>query len=103
MNKQTYLFCKFLQVEIHKIDEDKWYEGERKCCDPGQEFIFDWIRKNAANWRKEWFTSKCQHCKFWKVCGHQVRKVCTDYEFDSTESQESIDDDIVKPENLYPD
>jgi hypothetical protein len=77
--KEAYLFCKFLEVERQKIDLDKYYEGERQHCDPGQEYIVDWINRNAANWREEWNESTCKDCQHWKVCGHLVRKECREY------------------------
>ena len=86
--KKAYAFCKFLQVETKKIDEDKWYEGLRRNNDPGQDFIIDWINRNAKNWRDEWENSKCQHCKHWKICGHEVRRECKDFIFDELEESE---------------
>ena len=86
--KEAYLFCKFLQTEMKKIDEDKWYEGERRHNDPGQEFIVDWINRNAKNWRKEWEVSLCQHCQHWKVCGHKVISQCRDFQFDKEEIED---------------
>lgn len=74
---------------MKKIDEDKYFEGERRHCDPGQSFIVDWINRNAANWRGEWEKSKCQHCAFWRVCGHCVRSECVDFQFDEEEIEES--------------
>jgi hypothetical protein len=83
--KHAYLFCKFLEVERIKIDEDKWYEGEKISADPGQEFIIDWIQRNAANWRQEWEASVCQHCKNWKTCGLNVKVCCENFEPDPNE------------------
>lgn len=91
MRKEAYLFCKFLQVEIRKIDEDKWYEGTRRNCDPGNEFILDWIKRNGSNWRIEWDLSKCQHCNFWRVCGHLVKQDCIDFEPDKDEDIENLE------------
>lgn len=88
MNKKSaYLFCKFLDTEMKTIDEAKWYEGERRKADPGQEYIVDWINKNAAQWRKAWEESKCQHCDSWKECGHKLKKECDNYKFDENEKE----------------
>ena len=46
-------FQKFLEKQRKKIDEDKWREGERICCDPGQAYVSDWIKKNAKKFRKD--------------------------------------------------
>jgi len=85
--KKAYLFCKFLHTEMKKIDEDKWYEGERRKNDPGQEYIVDWINKNAKNWREAWEASKCQHCSFWMYCGHNLKKECDNFKFDEKENE----------------
>jgi len=88
MDKKTaYLFCKFLQVEMKKIDEDKYFQGIRIQCDPGQEYIVDWINRNAKKWREEWESSCCQHCQHWLECGHQVKKDCVNFGFDEKESE----------------
>jgi hypothetical protein len=83
--KQAYLFCKFLETEMKKIDLDKWYEGEKINKDPGQSYIVEWIKLNAANWRKEWEESLCQHCNNWKTCGYLLTKECKIFEFDKHE------------------
>jgi len=87
--KKAYLFCKFLDVEMRKIDEDKYYEGVRRHCDPGQEYVIDWIQRNADNWRKEWDASCCQHCDSWKTCGQNVKEKCESFKFDEKENEES--------------
>ena len=51
MNKR--MFRKYLEKQIAKINEEKWYEGERIKCDPGQEFVIKWIAKNAKKFRKD--------------------------------------------------
>lgn len=85
--KKAYLFCKFLKSEMKKIDEDKWYEGERTCRDPGQEYIIDWINRNAKEWRDGWEKSVCQHCTSWFECGHNLKKDCERYTFDEKENE----------------
>jgi len=87
--RHAYLFCKFVKTELKKIDLDKYYEGMRIKDDPGQKFILDWINRNAKNWREEWESSCCQHCKHWFICGQEVRQDCKDYEFDNREEEES--------------
>ena len=85
--KKAYLFCKFLKSEMKKIDEDKWYEGERIFRDPGQEYIVNWINQNAKSWRSEWDNSACQHCASWKECGHKLKKACERFIFDEKENE----------------
>jgi len=83
--RHAYLFVKFLETEMKKIDEDKFFEGLRISADPGQSFIVDWINRNAKNWREEWESSCCQHCVFWKVCGHRVLQKCKEFKLDPKE------------------
>ena len=70
---------------MKKIDEDKYFQGMRISADPGQSYIVDWINRNAKSWRLEWDSSICQHCSFWRVCGHLVKLECEDFEFDKEE------------------
>ena len=85
--KKAYLFCKYLKSEMKKIDEDKWYEGERIRRDPGQEYIIDWINRNAKEWKEKWEKSKCQHCSFWLECGHKLKTDCDRFQFDEKENE----------------
>jgi len=85
MDKKTYSFKKFIESEIHKINEDKFYEGERISADPGEPFVQEWVKRNSLNWRNEWETSVCQYCIHWKICGHKVLKNC--YEFKKDEGE----------------
>ena len=91
-HKKAYLFCKFIDTEIKKILEDKWLEGERQHNDPGQPFVMEWIKRNAKNWREEWDKSCCQHCSYWRVCGHKVKPQCFNFEFDKEENSNSSEE-----------
>ena len=86
--KESYLFSKFLQTEMKKIDEDKYLEGLRSHNNPGIDFILDWIDCNAENWRIEWESSDCQHCLHWRVCGHKAIKECKDFIIDDKEIED---------------
>lgn len=86
--KHAYSFIKFLEIERRKIDEDKFFAGIRTSSDPGEEYIVDWIKRNAKMFRCEWEESCCKHCKHWKVCGHRILKKCTDFENDPEENDE---------------
>ena len=79
MDKKEYMFSKFLDIEIKKINVDKWIEGEKISADPGENFIHDWIKRNASNWRKEWDCSKCKHCKNWKDCSLLLKTECDNF------------------------
>ncbi len=47
-------FQQYMHDQIKSIEVDKWVEGERIGCDPGQQFILDWIKTNSIKYRKEW-------------------------------------------------
>lgn len=81
-HKEQYSFYKFMEIETRKIDQDKWIEGQKLHKDPGQDFIIDWIMRNAANWRNEWDQSKCKDCVNWKMCGHLVLQECSAFSLD---------------------
>ena len=69
---------KFMSVEIHRIDFDKWMEGIRIQSDPGDQYIIDWIDTSAAEFRVLWEKSCCQYCCKHLDCGHHVRTKCND-------------------------
>jgi hypothetical protein len=70
---------KYTYCQVRKIDIDKWCEGNRLENDPGQNYILDWIDKNAAWFRSAWNHSLCQSCTQWRSCGHQVLNGCEFY------------------------
>jgi hypothetical protein len=45
-------FKEYIQKEIHQMEVDKWCEGVRIGRDPGQEYVFWWIKNRANNFRK---------------------------------------------------
>lgn len=36
------------------IEREKWLEGQKRGEDPGEEFVINWIRENAAKYREEY-------------------------------------------------
>ena len=40
--------------QIKEIEVQKWLEGERRGCDPGEEFVTKWIAEHAAEFRIRW-------------------------------------------------
>lgn len=83
--KHAYLFCKFIETEIKKINRDKYFEGIRIKDDPGQKYVIDWIKRNAVKWRIAWEASCCQHCVNWQSCGLSVKKKCKNFKYDNKE------------------
>jgi len=70
---------KFMLSQKRRIEYEKWLEGCHLKRDPGAEFILNWIRLNAAFFRKAWDDSLCKDCALWEKCGHLVRPTCEDH------------------------
>jgi hypothetical protein len=73
-------FRKYMLNQIHKIDIDKWNEGERIHNDPGIEYILKWIRENGQKFHELWNKSVCKDCIHCEKCGYKVLKECDKYE-----------------------
>lgn len=72
-------FKAFLHTERKCIDKDKWLEGERLNCDPGQTYILKWINENGREFRDKWDESQCKYCVSAFNCGHYLRKKCSTF------------------------
>ena len=79
-SKRLESFNKFIHAEQIRIDEAKWYEGEKIYSDPGASYIFNWIQQNAVWFREQWDKSICKNCKKWKQCAHKVKIECDKFE-----------------------
>jgi len=79
-DKEKSMFAKFLKVEMKRINVKKWIKGEKIKADPGEEYIVEWIKKNGADFRKAWDSSKCKVCRFWDDCGYHVISICEEFE-----------------------
>jgi len=53
----------FIKLEHERISFDKWIEGCKINTDPGDNWVFNWVKINAEMYRKEWEKSLCQCCK----------------------------------------
>jgi len=82
--KQEYVFAKFIEIEMKKIDLDKYFQGIKIHKDPGQDYVMQWIDNNSANFRKKWEESDCKSCSHWKKCGINMCKDCQLYFHDET-------------------
>lgn len=78
MNKQL-AFENFLKAQIRFLEEEKWYEGERRHCDPGQEFILEQIKKISETFRRRWDCSICKECCLGYKCGNLLKTRCTEF------------------------
>lgn len=53
-DEEYQIMKKFMADQIKEIEVQKWLEGERRGCDPGEEFVTQWIAEHAAEFRKRW-------------------------------------------------
>lgn len=70
---------KFMQAQKKRIEIDKWCEGSRLQCDPGQIFVENWIKQYAAWFREAWQQSLCEKCYFVNECGFEVKQYCKNF------------------------
>ena len=69
----------FMEAQVHRIEIDKWVQGERQHSDPGEVFIVDWVYGNAKKFRYEWQCSCCQDCHSHRECGYNALSACDYY------------------------
>jgi hypothetical protein len=69
----------FLNVEIKKIEIDKWDEGVRRHNDPGNDFVLEWVERNAKQFRYQWDISVCKCCEKCYACGYNLLSACDGY------------------------
>lgn len=69
----------FIITEIKKIEIDKWIEGMKTSADPGNEFVLDWIERNAQCFRRAWDISKCKDCTQCEDCGYNLLSACNNF------------------------
>ncbi len=73
---------RFVSVEIKKIEIEKWLEGEKCHFDPTDEFVLEWIKTSAAEFRSRWDESVCKHCVCWNQCGYELKEECCNFKED---------------------
>lgn len=44
----------FMLAQKEAIEVAKWLLGEKIGHDPGDEFVIEWIKENAAKFRRDW-------------------------------------------------
>ena len=69
----------FMEAQVHRIEVDKWCQGEMQHSDPGEEFVLDWVYHNAKIFRDDWNNSVCQNCSRLRDCGYLVLSACSGY------------------------
>jgi hypothetical protein len=70
---------KFMKIQRKKIEIDKWCEGLVIHRDPGDEYVINWIFKNAGWFRRSWEQSCCKSCQFSEESGYNTLEECERY------------------------
>lgn len=50
-------FQRYMMEQIHWIEVEKWLEGERRGCDPGEEFIRELVKRSGERFRKQYLAA----------------------------------------------
>lgn len=73
-------FLKKQMAQAHKIDIDKWCEGERIHGDPGPDYTLHWAVEHNQEFREKFFKSRCRTCSKCIDCGNECKEECENYE-----------------------
>jgi hypothetical protein len=69
-----------LEVEIRKLELDRYLEGIRVCHDPRDDgYDLKWVEANSDWFREKWEISACRTCAKYKECGLELKKDCERY------------------------
>jgi len=79
-----------MQVERHKIELDKWFEGERRNSDPGESYILSWINEKGSLFHEEFSSSDCRTCQKSNVCNDVCKFDCSNYIPDLTDREKHL-------------
>ena len=79
MDKIQIAFENFLKAQIKYFEEDKWFEGEKRNSDPGEQYLNEKIIKEAENFRYRWEYSKCKECSIGHKCGNLLKTRCSEF------------------------
>lgn len=79
MDNSQIAFENFLKAQIKYFEESKWYEGEKRKSDPGEEYLMNQITKEAENFRMRWQRSQCKDCRCGGKCGNLLKTRCPEF------------------------
>lgn len=77
-------------AQIHRIEYEKWMEGERTQQDPGMDFITNWIMQNGSEFHRNFSKSDCRTCANCFECGGSAKTHCDRYEPDLLEQSRHV-------------
>ena len=72
-------FENFLKAQIKYFEESKWYEGEKRNSDPGDNYLNEEINKQAETFRRRWERSHCKDCSISWKCGNLLKTQCPEF------------------------
>jgi len=78
-NVSELMFDKKLEAQIHRMDFDKWLEGEKTHTDPGDPFRLQWISEHGEEFHKLFSKSDCMTCTKYNYCGGSCCMNCENY------------------------
>jgi len=79
-------FHKKQVAEIHKLELDKWVEGEKIKKDPGEEFVERWVGEDGKAFHERFVISRCRLCVNVYKCPHVTSPDCVSYSPELTSS-----------------
>jgi hypothetical protein len=83
-------FYKKQMAEASKIAFDKWIEGERLHCDPGNDFIIAWVKLHGTEFKDKFMKSLCRTCKSCYKCGGDCKDKCDKYDVELYDESKSV-------------
>jgi hypothetical protein len=83
-------FYKKQMAEILKMNFDKWIEGERLHCDPGNDFIMAWVKLHGTEFKDKFMKSLCRICKKCYECGGECKEECEKYDIEIYDESRTV-------------
>jgi hypothetical protein len=83
--QSQYQLKKFLSAEKIYMEQAKWFAGEHRKNDPGEQFLTIWVENYGNVFRLMWNLSKCRTCQFGEKCGYKLEVSCEDFQKDKEE------------------
>lgn len=71
-------FAIYTKAQAKAIEVAKWIEGEKIRSDPGKNYIRQWIKNFAKDYKNSWKISKCKYCKN-EHCRYKATNCCDDF------------------------
>lgn len=89
------IYNKKQAAEIHKIELEKWVEGEKVCHDPGDEFTVRWVKEHGKDFHDRFIQSRCHVCSNVYKCPHVLSSTCTRHTPELSEETVSVIESLL--------